>query len=164
MPDRFSQLVKKSVRLGNSFPIMPIDEIRLAVAFAELPDQERVVPRLITELFEHENMHVRRIAINACRRSKNFHVPGLKEALTRRLNDPAAWVCYDAAWAILDGQYDSPEIQEILILLSEGVSLLDDKARLRQNPSDAALQAKVKAKETLNAIKSRKSFAPPDTG
>lgn len=152
---RFSRLVRKSVKLGNSFPIMPVDELRLSVAFTELPDQESVVSRLIAELFEHENMHVRRIAVNASRRSKHFQVTGLKEALTRKLSDTAAWVRYDAAWAILDAEFDSQEIREKLSQLSAGVLLPDDEARVSRNPNDAELQAKVKAKVALNAIQSR---------
>jgi hypothetical protein len=152
MIDKFDVLVSKSVELGNSFPIMPIEEIRLAVAFAELPNQEVVVSRLLHEIFHHENMHVRRIAVNACRRSNHFQVSGLKEALTTKLSDPEAWVCYDAAWAIFDAQFDSPEIRESLNKLADGISLSDGKALLQSNLGDAELQAKVKAKEVLTAI------------
>ncbi len=152
MSSRFDLLVDKSVRLANGFPIMPVEELRLSVAFAELPHQEEVVARLIRELFDHDNMHLRRIAINACRRSEMFSVPGLKEALTEKLFDPAAWVRYDAAWAIHDAQYDSPEIRRRLKVNAANSKLPDDEIRVRKNPSDAVLQAQVRARETLDAL------------
>lgn len=149
---RFNRLAAKSVKLGNSFPIMPIDEIRLSVAFAKLPDQEEVVSRLIRELFSHENMHVRRIAINACRRSGAFGVSGLKEALAEKLSDPEAWVRYDAAWAIEDAQFDSPEIRKKLTMLAANIKLPEDELSKEKNPSNADLQARVQARKTLDTI------------
>jgi hypothetical protein len=151
----FDSLVTKSVELGNSFPIMPIDELRLAVAFSELPNQREVIARLVAELFDHENMHVRRIAIGACRRSGIFDVPLLREGLTRRLADTHAWVRYVAAWAILDARFDSEEIRNALIQLSAGVVLPEDEERACKNPSDAELQSRVKAKQALVALLAR---------
>ncbi|MEO8250491.1 MAG: hypothetical protein ABI589_14105, partial [Burkholderiales bacterium] len=109
----FDQLKNKCIELSESFPIMPIDEIRLAGAFTELAEQERVVKRLIAELFDHPGLHVRRIAVNACRRSGAFGVPGLQAALTRKLEDSAAWVGYNAAWAIHSVGVDSPRIRRL---------------------------------------------------
>ncbi|PSB56099.1 hypothetical protein [Chamaesiphon polymorphus] len=152
MHSQFDRLVAKSIELGNSFPVMPIEEIRLSVAFAELPDLHNVISRLVQELFEHENMHVRRIAINACRRAQTFDVQGLKEGLTNKLNDPEAWVRYDAAWAIHEAKYDNPLIRELLILNAGNVKLPDDENRVRENPGNSALQAQVKARKTLNAL------------
>src|ERR1043166_422181 len=149
---RFRRLVDKSVRLGNRPTIMPIEELRLAVAFAELPCREEVVTNLIGELFDHQNMHVRRIAVIACRKSGAFGVPGLKEALTRKLADPEGWVRYDAAWAILEAKYDSSEIRACLAALADGISLPADRERVRRNLGDADLQAKVRARETLDAL------------
>jgi D-alanyl-D-alanine carboxypeptidase len=149
---RFRRLVDKSVRLGNRPMIMPIEELRLAVAFAELPCREEVVTNLIGELFDHQNMHVRRIAVIACRKSGAFGVPGLKEALTRKLADPEGWVRYDAAWAILEAKYDSSEIRACLAALADGISLPADRERVRRNLGDADLQAKVRARETLDAL------------
>ncbi|HJY75059.1 MAG TPA: M15 family metallopeptidase [Burkholderiales bacterium] len=149
---RFRRLVDKSVRLGNRSMIMPIEELRLALAFAELPRQAEVITRLIGELFDHQNMHVRRIAVIACRKSRAFEVAGLKEALTRKLADPEGWVRYDAAWAILEAQYDSSEIRAQLAALADGVSLPADRERLRRNLGDDELQAKVRAREALDVL------------
>ena len=77
MSINFESLAQASIELGNRSMIMPIEEIQLAVAFAELPDRLQVVDRLMRELFNNENMHVRRIAVNACRRSQAFEVVGL---------------------------------------------------------------------------------------
>jgi len=104
----FDQLAAEAAELGEQTLIMPIDEIRLSAAFAALPEQERVVGRLISELFNHHNMHVRRIGVNAARRSQAFRTAGLKEALTARLSDPEAWVQYDAAWAIAEARVRQP--------------------------------------------------------
>ena len=152
MTDKFDKLVHQSIVVGSNFPVMPIDEIRLASAFAALPNQKTVVTRLMTELFEHPNMHVRRIAVNACRRSAAFDVPGLQEALVRKLRDPEPWVQYDAAWALQAAGFDTPEIRQLLTELSAGVMLPDDEARVRSKPSDAALQLKVQARKTLLAL------------
>ncbi|MEC5126833.1 HEAT repeat domain-containing protein [Verrucomicrobiales bacterium BCK34] len=152
MLSRFDRLVKKSVALGNSFPIMPIDEIRLSVEFAELPNQSKVIGRLIRELFDHDNMHVRRIAVNACRRSKHFDEPGLRDALLLRLSDEEAWVRYDAAWAIGDAGYDDDEIRSALKAAAGDLTLPEDEERRAKNPSNADLSAKERALEVLNKL------------
>ena len=150
----FEKITKKCIELGDSFPIMPIDEIRLAVAFAELPNKEQVVARLIAELFDHPNMHVRRIAVNACRRAEAFSAPALQEALTRKLEDSAAWVRYDAAWAIHSAAYDSPEIRRLLCNIAGTKPLSELQEMVRGNRSNAELQAQARARETLDAITS----------
>jgi hypothetical protein len=152
MPSDFNALLSSCVDLGNSFPIMPIDEIRLAVAFTELPNQQEVVARLIQEPFHHHNMHVRRIAVNACRRSKHFDVPGLQDALTERLMDSEAWVRYDAAWAIHDAKYDSPKIRDLLSHNAGTMDLLEGESLLKINPSNSELQSQIRARKALNAI------------
>ena len=149
---RFDRLVRKSVEMGNSFPIMPIEEALLSAKFAELPDQPKVVDRLIRELFDHENMHVRRIAIGACHRSQYFEAPGLRDALLRRLSDEEAWVRYDAAWAIGDAGYDDDETRSALKAAAGDAKLPEDEARLAENPSDADRSAKVRALKSLNKI------------
>ena len=154
--DRFDKLLTKSVTLSSSSAIMPIDEIRLSVAFARLPNQAEVIPRLMA-LFNHGNMHVRRIVINACRRAATFNVPGLREALTRKLSDPEAWVRYDAVWALQEAEYDSSEIRGCLDELSAGVVLPDDELRLSTRLGDAQLQARVRAKRALIALRAREA-------
>lgn len=152
MLSHFDRLVRQSVALGNSFPIMPIEEMLLSAKFAELPDQPKVINRLISELFDHENMHVRRIAINACCRSKCFEAPGLKDALVRKLSDEAAWVRYDAAWAIGHAGYDDNETRSALKAAAGDAKLPEDEKRRTENPSDDELAAKVHALEVLNKI------------
>ena len=155
MKNNFDVLATRSIELGNSLPIMPIDEIRLSVEFSELPEQREVVGRLVRELFNHENMHVRRIAVNACRRSRHFDVPDLESALTERLADSEHWVCYDAAWAIKDAEYDNPKIRELLLKNAASVQLPDDEVRLQSRRGDAQLQAQVQARKTLDALLQR---------
>lgn len=155
MTSDFATLVARSIELGNSFPVMPVDEIRLSVEFAELPEQTEVVARLIRDLFHHENMHVRRIAVNACRRSRRFDVPGLEAALTEKLADHEPWVRYDAAWAIKDAQYDNPRIRELLLKNAASVRLPEDEERLKGNRGNAELQAQVQARKTLDALLQR---------
>src|SRR5262245_55827433 len=123
---KFDQLFASAVELGNRAMIMPIEELHLSIAFASLPNRVKVVTRLISELFDHQNMHVRRIAVNAARRSKAFDTPGLKEALTRRLSDPEPWVQYDAAWAIDEAGFDSPKIRKKLAAIAGDVKLPED--------------------------------------
>jgi hypothetical protein len=152
MSSDFDRLKEECIEVGDSFPVMPIDEIRLSVDFAELPDQVQVVERLVRELFNYPNMHVQRIAINACRRSQQFGVRGLKEALTEKLSDSEPWVRYDAAWAIHDAKYDSPKIREELLKNAATVRLPEDELRLRGNPGNAELQSQVRARKALDAL------------
>lgn len=112
--------------------------------------------RLIAELFDHPNLHVRRIAVNACRRSKAFEVPTLQDALTRKLEDHSAWVRYDAAWAIDSAAYDSPRIRQLLGEIAGIAPLSDLKEQVRNNLGNAELQARARARETLDALVSCK--------
>lgn len=151
MSINFETLANASIELGQRTVIMPIEEMQLASAFAELPDRVEVVTRLVRELFNNENMHVRRIAVNACRRAKAFEVAGLENALTERLNDPEPWVQYDAIWAIQDAGYDSPKIRARLAVIAENFNS-DDEAYLRRSPGDAVVQARVRAQRLLAAL------------
>jgi hypothetical protein len=151
VPTKFDSIAEAAISLGNRSFILPLDELELAIAFANLPDIEIVVGRLIRELFDNSNMHVRRIAVNACRRSKAFASAGLEDALTRRLGDPEPWVRYDAAWAIQDAVYDSDEIRRMLAAAAVGWSPADDES-VRARPGDAEAQARVKARKALDAL------------
>ncbi len=148
---QFRDLARRAVKLGEQRFIMPIDEIRLASEFAALPDQHEVVPRLVRELFGHSNMHVRRIAVNAVRRSQEFDVPGLADALTRMLSDPEPWVRYDAAWAIGTGGFDSAEIRRLLAIEASNCTAEDDDLRER-SPGDADVAARVRARDVLREL------------
>ncbi|MBB6187695.1 hypothetical protein [Rhodanobacter sp. MP7CTX1] len=151
MDINFETLAHASIALGQRPVIMPIEEMQIASAFAELPDRVEVVTRLVHELFNNENMHVRRIAVNACRRAKTFEVAGLEHALTERLTDPEPWVRYDAIWAIQDAGYDSPEIRARLAAIVEN-STSDDEAYVRKSPNNAVVQARVRAQRLLAAL------------
>lgn len=148
---RFSQLARASIDLGNREIIMPVEEIRLAHQFSCLPNQERVVSRLVAELFSHSNMHVRRIAVSASRRSRAFGTPGLIDAITERLSDPEPWVQYDAAWAIGEARYNTTEIKRRLSAIAANYSPSDDE-RVSNNPGDAAAQSRVKARAVLDDL------------
>jgi HEAT repeat protein len=150
---RFSRLIRKSERLGVDSPIvMPVEEIRLAYLLSELPNKPKVVQRLMENYFDHSNPHVRRIAINACRRSECFEVAGLTDALIRKLQDEWDWVRYDAAWAIGDAGYDSPIVREALQEAAGDTKLPEDEILRAESPSDADLAARVRAREVLDDL------------
>jgi hypothetical protein len=149
---KLDRLIAQTFALAEQFPVMPIEEIRLSVALAELPNPDQVVPRLLAELVDHEDMHVRRVGIHACRRIGRFQLPGVREAVLRRLADENAWVRYDAAWTAHDAGYDGPDVREALGSLASGVRLPKDEERLRDNPSDSDLAARVRAQQALDAL------------
>jgi hypothetical protein len=158
MPATYESLVSATIELGKRHIVMPIEEMQLASALASLPNSDNVVARMISELFSHPNMHVRRIAISASRRSKAFGVIGLRDALTFALNDPEAWVRYDATWAIQEAGFDSPEIRELLTSIAKG-SMPEDKEQARKHPANAELRARLRASELLEALRmSSKNF------
>jgi hypothetical protein len=149
---KLDRLIAQTFALAEQFPVMPIEEIRLSVALAELPNPEQVVPRLLAELVDHEDMHVRRVGIHACRRIGRFQLPGVREAVLRRLADENAWVRYDAAWTAHEAGYDGPDVRQLLSALASGVRLPEDEERLRANPSDSELAARVRARQALDAL------------
>ncbi len=149
---KIDRLIAQTYALAEQFPIMPVEEIRLSVAFAKLPKPKQVVLRLLTELFDHDNMHVRRVAINACRRIRLFEIPGLREAIIRKLRDPNHWVQYDAVWTVQDAGYDGPDVRKCLRALAAGVKLPKDEERLKTGPSNAELAARVRARVALDTL------------
>lgn len=150
--------MRKSERLGVDSPIvMPVEEIRLAVQLSELPDQPKIVARLMSEYFDHPNMHVRRIAINACRRSECFTVAGLDAALVRKLKDEEGWVRYDAAWAIGDAGFDGPMVRQALEVAAGDTKLPEDAVLREESRSDSDVAARVKAKEVLRCLEGANS-------
>lgn len=149
---KLDRLIAKTFALAEQNLFMPIEEIRLSVALAELPDPEQIVPRVLAELVDHEDMHVRRVGVHACRRIGRFQLPGVREAVLRRLADENAWVRYDAAWTAHDAGYDGPDVRELLDGLAAGIRLPEDEERLRSNPSNADLAARVRARQALDAL------------
>lgn len=155
LPPKIDGLIAQTFSLAEQSVVMPIEEVRLSVFFAQLPNPEQVVPRLIAEVIDHENMHIRRVGIHACRRIGLFQAPGLRDAIIRRLADENAWVRYDAVWTVQDAGYDGPDVRQILGELAAGVRLPEDEERLRDNPSDADLAARVRARAALDSLLSR---------
>src|SRR5437763_983493 len=100
--------------MADKGTIMPIDTARLSGALAACPHPERVVPRLLAELVNHDSPLIRRIGVHACRKIGRFQFPGLREALLLKLSDPNAWVRYDAAWAVHDAAYDGKDVRDSL--------------------------------------------------
>ncbi len=80
----------------------------------DLPNRERVVVRSLKDLVEHEKPSRRRIGVTVCRVIGRFDVPGLREALLRRLADTNPWVRRDAVTAVGDAGYDGPEVRALL--------------------------------------------------
>jgi hypothetical protein len=158
---KIDRLIGKTYALADQFPIMPIEEIRLSVAFAELPNPQQVVRRLLADLVDHDDMHVRRVGINACRRIGLFQIPGLRDAIVRRLSDPAHWVQYDAVWTVQAAGYDGPDVRRLLGRLAAGVHLPEDEERLKAGPSNAELAARVRARVALDKLLGTNT--PPDT-
>ncbi len=156
---RIDRLIAKTLALAGQFPVMPVEEVRLSVAFAELPEPEQVVPRLLAELIDHDDMHPRRVGIHACRRIGLFQFPGLRDAIIRRLADDNAWVRYDAVWTVKDARYDGPDVRRLLGGLASGVHLSEDEERLRANPSNSELAARVLAWSTLDSLQAEQSSA-----
>ncbi|MBX3628126.1 MAG: hypothetical protein KF892_24160 [Rhizobacter sp.] len=149
---RFNRLFSKSVALGNQQIVMPIDLFDLAQKFSDLPGQEEVVAKLISTMFSHESMQVRRIALHACLRSKRYAVTGLQEAIAARLGDSSFWVRYDAAWLVEDSKITSPEIVTGLRKMASSMSKDEAESRQLANPSDYEASAAKQAYKALTAI------------
>lgn len=137
--------------LAHADGILPIQMARLATEFAKAPRPERVVTAILRELFDHTSFHVRRVAVTACRHIREFQVPGLREALVKKLADPEWWVRYDAAWTIRDAGYDEADVRKALSRLAKGITLADAEAEL-QKSSNPELHARVQARKTLDAL------------
>ena len=145
------ELLTATRGLADRQVVMPIDEIRLAAQLAALPEPDKTIAAART-LFDHPNFHVRRVGINACRRIGRFDAPGLVDALVAKLRDPAAWVRYDAAWALADAKVDRPDIVAELERLADGAKV-PTEAEWKTIPiGDAELRARLKAAEALQAL------------
>ena len=82
----FEKLEKQVLALAARTVIMPIDEIRLASALGSLKDLPKKVPSLVA-WGRHENLHVRRVAINALVRGAQLEAAGVKALLVERLSE-----------------------------------------------------------------------------
>ncbi len=138
--------------LSHSDGLQPIQMARLATEFGKLPNPEAVVPILLEQLFNHKSADVRRVALGACRRMKAFAVPGLQEALLKKLSDRDGWVRYDAVWVIGEAGYDGPTVRKALAKLAKGVTFPKDEVKAEKESSNAELRARVDAKTLLDAL------------
>lgn len=140
--------------LAHAGGMLPMQMARLATEFAQSPNPSMIVAQLLRELFDHESSHVRRVAVLSCQRIREFQVPGLQEALVRKLADPDWWVRYDAARTIREAGYDDDQVRKALTLLADEVKLPEAEAEL-QKRSNAELSARVQARKALDALESK---------
>lgn len=152
---RYRMLVFKLGRLSRQERISPVDEIVLAGQLAEQLEKPGMVERLVADLFDHENAHVRRIALNAVRRAHGYRQADLAHALLRKLADPEPWLRHDAAWILHEAGLDSPYIRAALRQLAGPVMLPYDLHRARANPADGLLNAQVRARQALDVLLAR---------
>jgi transposase len=103
----------------------------------DLPNRERVVVRSLKDLVEHEKPSRRRIGVTVCRVIGRFAVPGLREALLRRLADENPWVRRDAVNAVSDAGYDGPEVRALL------ANLVGDRESLEKASSELWMKSDV---------------------
>lgn len=137
--------------LSHSKGLQPIQMARLATEFGKLPNPEAVVPLVLDQLFVHKSADVRRVGIGACGRMKTFGVPGLQEALVKKLSDKDAWVRFDAVRVIREAGYDGSAVRKALSKLAKDV-LPKDEERADRETSNAELRARVDAKKLLDAL------------
>ena len=153
-PNDLEALVSQTLLFAERSSVMPIEEIELSVAFAELPDPHATIARLLERLLPHDNLHVRRVALNACRRIGEFEAPGLKEALVAALEDPAGWVRYDAAWALRDAGFRDEAVVAALERAADGAKYPEDEDVLTSNRGDSKNMARLEAAKALHALRS----------
>src|SRR5437879_2676258 len=78
---RYHILLFKMNRLAGRNKLSGVEEISLSGQLAEMVDSASTAARVIADLFDHANPQVRRIALNAIRRSRQFSSPELQPAL-----------------------------------------------------------------------------------
>lgn len=152
MQIRYRMLVFKMSRLASQNKLTAVQEIGFATELAELVVKEGIAERVVLELFDDQHPQLRRIAINAIRRTGRFDVPGLQSALLRRLTDPEPWLRHDAVWVMQEAAMDGGLVRAGLRRLAGSVQLPQDAVRAKSNPGDALLQAQVRARQALDAL------------
>ncbi|QOT77332.1 hypothetical protein [Cupriavidus basilensis] len=154
---RYRMLVFKLNRVTRHDRISAVEEIALAGQLAEQLEKPGMVERLVADLFDHENSHVRRIALNAVRRAHGYRQADISLALLRKLGDPEPWLRHDAAWVLHEAGLDSPHIRAALRQLAGPVMLPYDLNRAKANPTDALLHAQVRARQALDVLLARQT-------
>ncbi|XQM36785.1 HEAT repeat domain-containing protein [Cupriavidus sp. H19C3] len=149
---RYRMLLFKASRLAAKNKLSNVEEISLAGQFAELLESQEDADRLIEDLVDHENPHMRRIGLHAIRRARRFGGQALLPALLRRLVDPEAWLRHDAVWIVQEAKLDGGELRASLRRVAGNTRLPQDAIRARDNPGDGALQAAVRARQVLDVL------------
>ncbi|MNS95815.1 hypothetical protein D3C72_1300870 [compost metagenome] len=149
---RYHILLFKLNRLVSRNTLSGVEEISLAGQLAEMIESAATAARLIDDLADHANPQVRRIALNAIRRGRQFTSPGLQPALVRRMADAEAAVRHDAVWIVQETRMDGAELRAALRRLAGKVRLPWDAERARANPGDTALAAQVRARMALDKL------------
>nr|WP_115706567.1 hypothetical protein [Cupriavidus taiwanensis] len=148
---RYHILLFKLNRLSRT-RLSGVEEVSLAGQLAEMIGSTDTATRVIDDLFDHANPQVRRIALNAVRRARQFSVPALQPALVRRMADAEAAVRHDAVWIVQETRMDGAELRAALRRLAGKVQLPWDAERARANPGDTALAAQVRARMALDKL------------
>ncbi|SOY87062.1 conserved hypothetical protein [Cupriavidus taiwanensis] len=148
---RYHILLFKLNRLSRN-KLSGVEEVSLAGQLAEMIGAADAAARVIDDLFDHANPQVRRIALNAIRRARQFSAPALQPALVRRMADAEAAVRHDAVWIVQETRMDSAELRAALRRLAGKVQLPWDAERARANPGDTALAAQVRARMALDKL------------
>ncbi|WP_316148661.1 hypothetical protein [Cupriavidus sp. BIC8F] len=148
---RYHILLFKLNRLSRN-KLSGVEEVSLAGQLAEMVDSADTAARVIADLFDHANPQVRRIALNAIRRARQFSSPELQPALVRRMADAEAVLRHDAVWIVQETRMDGAELRAALRRLAGKVQLPWDAERARANPGDTALAAQVRARMALDKL------------
>jgi hypothetical protein len=148
---RYHILLFKLNRLSRN-KLSGVEEVSLAGQLAELIDSADTAARVTADLFDHANPQVRRIALNAVRRARQFSAPELKPALVRRMADAEAALRHDAVWIVQEANIDGAEPRAALRRLAGKVRLPWDADRARANPGDTGLAAQVRARMALDKL------------
>lgn len=149
---RYRMLLFKMSRLASKNKLIGTEEISLAGQFSELVASQEDADRVIADLFEHENAHVRRIGLSVIRRTRRFGGRMLMPALLRRLGDVEGWLRHDAVWIVQEGGLDGAELRAALRRVAGKVQLPADAVRAKANPADGALHAAVRARQALDVL------------
>ncbi|PLQ02536.1 hypothetical protein [Cupriavidus pauculus] len=156
---RYRMLMFKLNRLASKNKLNGVEEISLAGQFAELIESQEEADQVITDLFEHENAHVRRIGLAAIRRTRRYGGRLLQAALLRRMIDVEGWIRHDAVWIVQDADMDGAEVRASLRRIAANVRLPQDAVRAKQNPADGMLHAAVRARQYLDVLIARSAAA-----
>ncbi|MEM5428922.1 hypothetical protein [Cupriavidus oxalaticus] len=149
---RYHILLFKLNRLVSRNTLSGVEEISLAGQLAEMIESADTAGRIIDDLADHANAQVRRIALNAIRRARQFTSPALQPSLVRRMADAEAAVRHDAVWIVQEARMDGAELRAALRRLAGKVRLPWDAERARANSGDTALAAQVRARMALDKL------------